>query len=179
MSTSIIGKENTYVYEIKTKYQDRDIIWCYFLVFDCAKILFIFFNQRKTGHECFELQNRKHKSNCCGYNYCVCLRIPSSDLQTLKLRNSDSESPIWVWVMSVFFLSLREISQGGMWKKTIIFPCSHSHPHLPKKEVAEANLSRCADEQIRIGRVIAVQTLTEQRFWNIAEHHRTTQTLTY
>lgn len=57
----------------------------------------------------------------------------------------------------------RDLSRGHV-KETIIFPCSHSHPHLPKKEVAEANLSRCADEQIRIGGVIAVQTLTEQRF---------------
>lgn len=35
--------------------------------------------------------------------------------------------------------------------------------HLPEEEVAETHLSGGADEQIRIGRIIAVQALIEQR----------------
>lgn len=35
-------------------------------------------------------------------------------------------------------------------------------PHLPQEEVTEAHLSGGADEQVRIGRVAAVQALAEQ-----------------
>lgn len=40
--------------------------------------------------------------------------------------------------------------------------------HLPQEEVAEAHLSRGADEQVRIGRVAAVQALAEQRLRDVA-----------
>lgn len=39
--------------------------------------------------------------------------------------------------------------------------------HLPQEEVAETHLSRGTNEEVRIGRIVAVQTLAEQRLRDV------------
>lgn len=46
-----------------------------------------------------------------------------------------------------------------------------SHSHLPKEKITESHLTRGADEQVRIRRIVAVQTLIQQWLWNITEAH--------
>ena len=50
-------------------------------------------------------------------------------------------------------------------------------PYLPQQEVTESHLSRRANEQVRIGRVTAVQTPTQQGLRYITGHNNRDKTI--
>lgn len=129
----------------------------------------------KKGSFCVSIKDKRGATSA--WSLCLSEVLPSTDEKSFRPRNLNGETNWQDHRLSAFFRKsvITHILLSVICDKFFIIV----RAHLPEEEVAETHLSGGTDEQIRIGRIIAVQALTEQRLRNIAEHNNKTGMQTY